>query len=116
MRNLLLASAIVFSFPLDAIASCKLEREMMNQSKMDAKLVEVRINSANYEEGKAGNEKCRLLRKYIYLRDRYNHFSEKLMSCSNELVAENAELRMHSQELKKINDLYVRRCYGEKSN
>ena len=114
MRHLFLASIMVFIFPYDAIASCELESKMLNQAKMDAEILEDRINFANYEEGIAGNERCRLLRQYIYLRERHSHRAKKWVSCLNISVVGNTELSRHLEELQEIKGLYGRKCYGEK--
>ena len=86
----------------------------MKQLEQDAKSIESKINSSNYEEGRAGNEKCRLLRQYNYLRDRHNSAIKAWITCSNPSETTQNELNRHIVETNKIKDLTKKMCFAEK--
>ena len=86
----------------------------MKRLENDAKTIEAKINDANYEEGMAGNDKCRLLRQYNYLRERHIHAMKDWLICSNPSEATKAERRRHMEEANSIKSLTEKMCFAEK--
>ena len=114
MRFLFLAFVFIAMFPSEAGASCKPEWSMMKRLEQDSKSIESKISTSNYEGGKAGNEKCRLLRQYNYLRDRHNSMIKAWITCSNPSEATQNELDRHVKETNEIKDLTEKMCFAEK--
>ena len=116
MRYFILAAAMTFAFaPLaKAEASCQIEWKMMKRLEDDAKSIESKINNADYEEGRAGNEKCRLLRQYNYLRGRHNNAIMDWLSCSNPSSDIEIEQRRHIEDTNNIRILTDKMCFPEK--
>ena len=116
MRCLFLISIFSLFCSSNAVASCNLEWKIMKDAETDAKSIEVKINTANYEGGKAGNEQCRTLRQYIYLRDRHNNYIKKWLLCSKALDAAKSEYDKHLKDTEDFRNLMHKKCNAEKLN